>query len=269
MRATSVSSAAGSFFLARSFSWPDPDVDGTLVVSQPAADPDLWAEYAAGAILSYRKRGVECALDIDALRNGDDTIMFCAVISDSGQVVGGYRAIALRSVDDSHAVEEWAGQPDQQAVRQMIADRVPHGVLEMKAGWVTDAAGRNPFLTTALARACFYMMVVLDFQYTMCTAATAVLNSWRSSGSVVAPITATPYPTDRYRTKLLWWNRRDFFGHAQPDQLAKIVCETKELLHEQFRRGEIGTDLAGLLPPTFATPLRPCFTPSNPKFAEV
>ncbi|UMB69061.1 hypothetical protein [Mycobacterium paraterrae] len=270
MRPVPLCNAAVPFSLGRSFRWHDPDVDGTLVVSQPALDRELWAQYAAGAIRSYRKRGVESALDIDALRAGDDTIMFCAVVGDSGQVVGGYRAIALRSADDSHAVEEWAGQPDQLAVRQMIADRVPRGVLEMKAGWVTDAPGRNPLLTTTLARACFYMMVMLDFQYTMCTAATAVLDTWRSSGSVVAPVSATPYPNDRYQTKLLWWNRHDFFGHAQPDQLAKIVCETKDLLHEQFRRGEIGTDLAGLFTSSaLAAPLRPRLIPVNPKFAEV
>ena len=80
--------------------------------SRPA-DPDLWAEYAAGAVRSYSKRGVECALDIEALRSGDNTIMFCAVVDDSGHVVGGCRAIALRSADDSHAVAEWAGQPGQ------------------------------------------------------------------------------------------------------------------------------------------------------------
>jgi hypothetical protein len=96
-----------------------------------------------------------------------------------------------------------------------------------------------------------------------------VLDSWRSSGSVVAPVSATPYPTDRYQTKLLWWNRRDFFAHAQPRQLAKIVCETKDLLHEQFRRGEIGTDLTALITPAFVAPLRPRLIPSNPEFAEV
>jgi hypothetical protein len=236
-----VCTAAGTFSLGQSFSWPDPEIGGTLIVSQPSIDPELWAEYGAGAFRRYRKRGVECALDVEALRSGDDTIMFCAVVDDSGQVVGGYRAIALRSADDSHAVEEWAGQPDQHAVRQMIADRVPYGVLEMKTGWVTDAAGRNPFLATALARSCFYMMVILDFQYTMCTAATAALNSWRSSGSVVATIPATPYPSEQYRTKMLWWNRRDFVNHAQPGQLTKIVIETRELLHEQFRRSRVGS----------------------------
>jgi hypothetical protein len=250
MRPASVRTAAGGFSLNRCFSWPDPDIEGTLVISQPTIDPELWADYAAGAVRSYSKRGVESALDLEALRSGDDTIMFAAVVNDSGRVAGGYRAIALRSADDSHAVEEWAGQPGQQDVRQMINERVPYGVLEMKTGWVTDAAGRNPFLTTALARSCFYMMVILDFQYTMCTAATQVLNSWRSSGSVVAPIPATPYPNEHFRTKMMWWNRREFVSHAQPAQLGKIVSETKDLLHEQFRRGPIVADISALIPST-------------------
>lgn len=250
MRSTSLSCAFSGFSLGQGFSWPDPDIEGTLVVSQPSVDLELWAEYGAGAVRSYSKRGVECALDLEALRTGNDTIMFGAVVDDAGHVAGGYRAIALRSPDDSHAVEEWAGQAGQQDVRRMIAERVPYGVLEMKSGWVTDAAGRNPFLTTALARSCFYMMVILDFQYTMCTAATPVLNSWRSSGSVVAPVPATPYPNEHYRTKMMWWNRRDFVSYAQPGQLTKIVSETKDLLHEQFRRSPVVADLSSLVPST-------------------
>src|SRR6201996_8101437 len=248
MKPASLGSPVGGFSLGQGFSWPDSDIEGTLVVSQPSADPELWAEYAAGAVRSYSKRGVESALDMQALRSGDDTIMFGAVVDDSGHVVGGYRAIALCSADSSHAVEEWAGQPGQDDVRRMIDERVPFGVLEMKSGWVTDNAGRNPHLTTALARSCFYMMVMLDFQYTMCTAATPVLNSWRSSGSVVASIPATPYPNEHYRTKMMWWDRRDFVSHAKPGQLAKIVRETKDLLHEQFRRGPVVTDISSLIP---------------------
>ncbi|WIM87189.1 hypothetical protein PT015_20370 [Candidatus Mycobacterium wuenschmannii] len=250
MRPTSVGTAVRAFSLGQSYSWPDPDIEGTLVVSEPSADPELWAEYTAGAVRSYSKRGVESALDLEALRTGSDTIMFGAVVADSGHVVGGYRAIALGSSADSHAVEEWAGQPGQHDVRRMIDERVPYGVLEMKSGWVTDAAGRNPLLTTALARSCFYMMVMLDFQYTMCTAAVPVLNSWRSSGSVVAPIPATPYPSEHYRTKMMWWNRRDFVSHAKPNQLTKIVSETKDLLHEQFRRGPAAADITSLVPST-------------------
>lgn len=256
MKPASLGPTVRGFSIGQRFSWRDPDVNGTLIVSQPSVDPELWAEYAAGAVRSYRKRGVERALDIDALRSGDDTIMFFAVVDEAGKVVGGVRAKALRSADDSHAVQEWAGQPGQQAVWQMIADRVPYGVLEMKAGWATDAAGRTGALAGALARSGFYMMVILDFQYCMCTAATAVLNSWRSSGSVVAAIPATPYPSDRYQTKLLWWNRREFFNHARPSQVAKIVSETKQLLHEQYRRGQIGSEVSSLIPFTAPRPIR-------------
>ena len=85
-----------------------------------------------------------------------------------------------------------------------------------------------------------------------------MLNSWRSSGSVVAAIPATPYPSESYQTKLLWWNRREFFNHAQPGQIAKIVSETSQLLHEQYRRGQIGTEISSLIPFTPSVPV-----PSN------
>jgi hypothetical protein len=62
-------------------SWDDADTEGTVVVSQPSANPDLSAEYSLGAQLSYRKHGVQCALDVEALHSGADTIMFLAAIN--------------------------------------------------------------------------------------------------------------------------------------------------------------------------------------------
>jgi hypothetical protein len=227
----------GRFQLGQRLSWRDPDVGGTLVLSQPAVDPDLWAEFSLGAQRSYRKHGVECALDFDALRSGDDTIMFFAMIDDAGRMVGGLRAKGpLRSADDSHAVVEWAGQPGQQAVRDMITDRIPFGVLEMKAGWVIDEADRNRSLITALARSGCHITALLDCQFMMATAATHVLNRWRSSGGVVAPIPAAPYPDDRYQTKMIWWNRRDFVNYAEPRQAAKILTESQRLTKEFYGR---------------------------------
>ena len=227
----------GRFQLDQRLSWRDPDIDCTLVLSQPAVDPDLWAEFSLGAERSYRKHGVACALDLDALRSGADTVMFFAMIDDAGRMVGGLRAKGpLRSADDSHAVVEWAGQPGQQAVRDMITDRIPFGVLEMKAGWVIDDPDRNRSLTKALARSPFHIAALLGIQFFMCTAATYVLNQWRSSGGVVAPIPATPYPDDRYRTKMIWWDRRDFINHAEPEQVAKILIESQHLTREMERR---------------------------------
>ena len=163
--------------------------------------------------------------------------MFFAMIDDAGRMVGGLRAKGpLRSADDSHAVVEWAGQPGQQAVRDMITDRIPFGVLEMKAGWVIDDADRNRSLITALARSGCHITALLDCQFMMATAATHVLNRWRSSGGVVAPIPAAPYPDDRYQTKMIWWNRRDFINYAEPRQAAKILTESQRLTKEFYGR---------------------------------
>lgn len=227
------------FRLRQGLSWRDPDIDCTLVISQPSTDRDLWTEYAAGAQRSYRKHGVECALDMDALRTGADSLMFLAVIDCGGRMVAGVRAKGpLRSADDSHAVVEWAGQPGQQAVRNMINDRVPFGILEMKSAWVTDDPDQNRYLSAALARSGFHMMALLDLQFCMATAAAYVLNRWRSSGGVVAGIPATPYPDERYQTKMMWWNRRDFVNYAQPEQVAKILMETEQLTREFYGRDE-------------------------------
>jgi hypothetical protein len=230
----------GRFELSQRLSWRDPDLGCTLVLSQPKVDPDLWAEFSLGAQDSYRKHGVESALDMDVLRSGADTIMFSAAIDDTGRMVGGLRAIGpLRSADDSHAVIEWAGQPGEQAVRNMINDRVPFGVMEMKTGWAADGWDRDRPVTTALARSGLYMSSFFGYQFMMATAATYVLNRWRTSGGVVAPIPATPYPSERYQTKMIWWDRRDFINHAEPGQAAKILTENEQLMRELYRRGDL------------------------------
>lgn len=237
---------ANGFVLRESLEWRDPDLGCTLVVSQPAADPALWSEYAAGAEHSYRKQHVDCALDLEALRTGADTIMFFAVIDDDDRMVAGVRAIGpLRSAEDSHAVIEWAGQPGQEAVRNMINDRVPFGILEMKSAWASDDPDRSHSLTTALARSGFHMMALLDIQFCMATAAAYVLNRWRSSGGVVAGIPATPYPTDCYQTKMMWWNRQDFVNYAKPQQVSKILTETQHLTQEFYHRSATDSRVFG------------------------
>ncbi|GAA1449604.1 hypothetical protein GCM10009641_80230 [Mycobacterium cookii] len=224
--------SADEFILPKSLSWRDTHINCTLVVAQPSTDRALWSEFVAGAHRSYCKRGVEAALDIDVMRTGSDTVMFFAVLDDAGRMLAGLRAKGpLHSADESHAVIEWAGQPSQQAVRDMINTRVPFGVLEMKSGWVADDADRDLDLTTPLARSAFHMMTLIDVQFCMATAAAYVLNRWRSSGGLVAGIPATPYPDERYQTKMIWWNRRDFVPHAEPAQVAKILTETSRLAH--------------------------------------
>jgi hypothetical protein len=223
--------AGPAFRPTNCFEWWDPDAECTLVVSTPSADPSLWEDYLTGAERSYRKHRVERALDLAAFRDGADTAMFLATVDANGQVIGGVRTKGpITCAEDSHAVVEWEGRPGLRAVRKMITDRLPFGVVEVKTAWVTPDPERNQSITRVLARAPLHSMVPLNVQFAMATSASHVLDRWVSSGGVVASrIPATPYPDERYRTKLMFWDRRTFANHAEPRQASKIFAEMTSL----------------------------------------
>ncbi|MBV8929702.1 MAG: hypothetical protein JO152_11320 [Mycobacteriaceae bacterium] len=222
-----------AFRLPENIRWWDVNTECILVISQPSVDPDLWQLYLDGAQRSYRKHGVESVLDIDAIRNGQDTVLFWAALDGAGQVLAGVRAKGpLRSAEDSHAVVEWAGQPGEAAVRRQISDRLPFGVLEMKSAWITDDPRRNRGLTQAIARSGFHAMPLLGVQFCLATGATQVLERWQSSGGVLASaVPATPYPDERYQTRMMWWDRHSFARHGEPQQVASILREMREVTH--------------------------------------
>lgn len=231
MKTSSANNTACNLNLGDTQSWWDPESECTVVLAEPSTEPELWADYLEGARRSYHKHGVDCALDFDAVRTGRDTILFVTALDVSGKVLAGVRAKGpLLNADDSHAVVEWAGQPGLQMVRKMIDDRAPFGILEMKSAFVTDDRERSRSLTKVLARSGFHAMAVTDIQFCMATAGAYVLDRWRSSGGVVAEhIPATPYPDERYETKMMWWDRSTFTKHAAPDQVSKILQETLAL----------------------------------------
>jgi hypothetical protein len=231
---------ANNFQLARNLSWWEADANCEFVLSQPTLDPALWREYTDGAQQSYRRHGVECALDLDALLSGHDTIMFFVAVDPSGRVLGGARAIGpLRAPEESHAFVEWDDQPGQQEVREMIAQRLPDGMIELKSGWKVNDPDRNRWLTDALARIGCHIGSLLNVRYIMATAATTIVDKWRTGGCVVAPVPATPYPNERYRTQLVFWDRRTFAAHATPEQACKTHFETTQLLHDFYRTPEL------------------------------
>ena len=225
-------------------SWWDSDAECTIKIARPSDDDGLWREYLAGAERSYRKHGVGVAIDVEAIRRSGDTAVFWTMLDSTGNVLGGVRAVGpLTSADDSHAVVEWAGQQALPQVRKMIADRLPFGVVEMKTAWVTDDRDRNKQLTTSLARTGCQVLAVLGVQFCMATCAQHVLERWQSSGGVVAPIRSTPYPDERYRTKMMWWDRLTVASAAAPNQTAKIVAEMEHIrrqLHSTDRQAPVG-----------------------------
>lgn len=217
--------------LHESPSWWDPNSECTIVIAKPSAERDLWNEYVRGAEANYRKHGVECALDPKALQTGDDTALFSVGIDRTGRVVGGLRAKGpYRNADESHATVEWSGQPGLDSVRKMIVDRIPFGVIEMKTAWVCDDPEQSRALTDTLARMPLHAMTLLDIQFVMATAAAYVLKRWLSSGGVLAAkIPATPYPDERYQTKIMWWDSRTFANHADAGQLSRYFAEAQRI----------------------------------------
>ncbi|MHA7649181.1 hypothetical protein ACX9NE_06370 [Mycobacterium sp. ML4] len=210
------------------------DAQCRLVVSQPSLDPTLWIEYLQGALRSYTKHGVERTLNLESITDGSDTQLFFAAVDNYGRVVGGARAVGpLGSPDDSHAVVEWEGSPGAPAVRKMISDRVPFGVVEVKSAWADGDSPQRDAIATALARTALPIMNLLGVQFVMATAAAHVLDRWRTSGGVVAAaIPAVAYPDDRYRTKMMWWDRSTIANHADSKQLSRMYMETAQLMRD-------------------------------------
>lgn len=226
--------------------WWDPDTECTLIASDPTTEPELWAEYVEAARDSYSRHGVERALDLDSLRDPADTSLFLAAIDGTGRMVAGVRAKGpYGEAAESHAIVEWDGQPGLAMVEKLIADRIPFGVVEVKTAWVTGDPDRNRLLTNALARFPLHSALLLDAQFAMATSAAHVLARWRTTGGLVeSRVPATPYPDERYETKMMWWDRNTFMQHAQPRQISRIASEYRLLARHLSGAGETGV-LAG------------------------
>jgi hypothetical protein len=226
--------------------WWDPDTECTLVAAEPTTEPQLWVEYVRGAQESYRKHGVERALDLASLRNPSETSLFLAALDESGRMVAGVRAKGpYLAADESHAVVEWAGQPGLATVRKLIGDRIPFGVVEIKTAWVSDDPERNRSLTNALARFPLHSAMLLDAKFALATSGDHVLARWRTTGGLVASqVPATPYPDERYQTKMMWWDRSTFSLHAEPRQNSRIAAEYRLLARRLDRADEVAV-LAG------------------------
>lgn len=225
--------------------WRDEHSGYTIVIAHPTTEPELWRDYVGGAQLNYRKHGVERALDMDALRDGDDTLLFLAALDDVGRVVGGVRAKGpYTAAHQCHALEEWDGQNGYEAVQKMVDDRIPFGVAEMKTAWNGDTTERASALTDVIARSPLHVMATADVQFVVATAAAYVLTRWTKSGGVIASrIPATPYPDERYLTKMMWWDRRTFASHADPKLLSAYFSERGKL--RDWRSGDRATTEAG------------------------
>lgn len=202
-----------------------------FVVARPAQQPQLWAAYLDGARKSYRRHDVESVLQYEGIRDGDSTAIFFAAVGTDGRIVGGMRVQGpYQSADQAHAVLEWAGGKGEQQVRREISDRIPAGVIEMKAGWVDDDARCRRGISAALARVFVHSIGVMNVRYALGTVASHAVKRWQTSGGVVSrDVVPVAYPDDRYRTVLMWWDRETYADRTLLGQIPAIIDESAQL----------------------------------------
>ncbi|WP_203225453.1 hypothetical protein [Williamsia herbipolensis] len=210
----------------------DPSSGCRLTMATPDAAPDLWIRYLDGARAVYRAHRVSAALDYDAVADGTSTSVFFAVTDDHDVLLGGLRVQgAYVSVDQTHAVQEWAGCDGRDALIDAIDRRLDAGVVELKTAWVNPLADDPSAVSSLLARVALPVVSAMGVRYLMATAAEHVLRRWSSSGGRVdRTVPASPYPDDRYRTSLMWWDATTLARNADPTVYAQMRHDTAGLL---------------------------------------
>ncbi|SUA73377.1 Uncharacterised protein [Nocardia otitidiscaviarum] len=200
-------------------------------IGTPQAHPRLWRRNIDGALGVYRHYGVDVALDYDNVIDGHSTALFMTAIDAEGQVVAGLRAQRpYRHVDEAAALLEWSGHPGEAQFRRMIAERIPAGVVELKAAWVARDTEHRVELGAAIPRGAVHLTRLLGARYGLGTAASHAADRYRTAGGVIAWwVPAVPYPDERYRTVPMWWDLQNLRSVAEPSQMVLIDSETDQL----------------------------------------
>ncbi len=212
---------------------PDATSDVSMVVASPNIVPDLWHEYLDGAHAAYSARGVDDALDYDAICDGSSTTVFCAVIDSAGDVIGGLRVQGPYTLPhQSHAVTEWDGQAGQSALIRAIGSRLAGGLIEVKSAFVDPTSSDAAAAAGFLARTPLIVMTATGTRHMLATAADYVLARWESGGGRVdTDIPFTPYPDERYRTQAMFWDRDSLAHHAEPAVWRTMCAEYRQISH--------------------------------------
>lgn len=200
-------------------------------IATPQAHPDLWRRYLHGALRVYRHFGVDHALEYDSVVDGHSTSLFFTAVDPAGAVLAGLRAQGPYGVaDEVHALGAWAGRPGADQLRTVVAERIPEGIVEVKAVWVAREAEHRTALAAAVSRCVVHAARLLDARFGFVTTATRNIGLYRSSGGYVADrIPSVPYPDDRYRTVPLWWDIRTYRSLATKLQSSLIALERAAL----------------------------------------
>ncbi|WP_241257128.1 hypothetical protein [Rhodococcus sp. KRD162] len=202
----------------------------TLIAATPSGSPELWSRYVAGAWESYSRHGVTVALDMDEVASGATTTLFYVVLDAAGTMLGGVRAQGpYAMIEQSHVLTEWKDSPGLPMVTELLQSRLHHGIVEMKSAWVdAGAAGRT--VSSVLARTALPTIELTGSRYLFASAADHVLRLWESSGGQIDhDIPAAAYPSEQYRTVMMWWDRATLAHTASEEVWQSMVVEARSL----------------------------------------
>lgn len=208
----------------------------SLVVATPSAAPELWSRYVDGAWASYSRHGVTVALDIDEVASGATTTLFYVVVDRDGEMLGGVRAQGPYTfIEQSHVLTEWENSPGLDVVVGQLRTRLPHGIVEMKSAWVGSEAPAK-VVSGLLARTALPTIELTGSRYLFASAADHVLKQWElSGGRIEADVPAAAWPSDRYRTRLMWWDRETLKQEARAEIWDAMVLDAQALTgHDRF-----------------------------------
>lgn len=199
----------------------------SLVVATPSAAPELWSRYVDGAWSSYSRHGVTRALDIEEVASGATTTLFYAVLDENGDMLGGVRAQGPYTfIEQSHVLVEWADSPGLDIVAEQLRTRLPYGIVEMKSAWV-GAEAPAKVVSGLLSQTALPTIELTGSRFLFASAADHVLRQWEiSGGRIDTTVPAAAYPSDKYRTRLMWWDRETLGREARPEIWTSMEAHT-------------------------------------------
>ncbi|MFC4375621.1 hypothetical protein ACFO5K_16090 [Nocardia halotolerans] len=203
----------------------------TAELSSPADRPATWRRYTEGALKVYRHYGVESALDYQAMRSGLSTTMFLVVTDAGGAVVGGLRAQGPHpTVEEVDGFGPWRATAGEDAMRSAIAERVPEGLVEIKAVWSDRTAHQRAEIGALLSRGVVHIAWRLRARHAFVTTAVRGVERYESSGGRRwADVPGVVYPDERYFTVPMSWDLTDELAPT-PRQRALIAVERRQLV---------------------------------------
>jgi hypothetical protein len=207
------------------------------IIDSPASRPHLWDAYLEGVARAYRSWGVEEAFNRAEVESGTSTNLFCVVLDDDGDVVAGHRVQGpYLAATQSHALEEWDGQPGLPPLTQAIEERLEGGLVEVKSAYVALRDERADGVANLLSRVGLIVTELTGARYMMATAAEHVLKRWsQGGGRIDRSVPAAPYPDERYRTQVMFWDRDRMHSDADPRLWPLMLLEYQTAFGETER----------------------------------